>query len=471
VKHRQNEAVNLLCRIEIVRVIVRTACRFHYRPGPANRASASWTAAALCRSSAADTPTQSGRGLPHSRTLRRFTRWFSNHDALGRNGVCLLPLALVVLCSAPAIVTASPRERISINDNWRFTQGDPNRDSTGLIYDVRPEVKDRKDDKQADAEPTAAEKIAATNRAVLKPWILPTANPFIKDPARRHARPEATATTKVSYAQAGFDDSSWRQVNLPHDWAIEGPFYTGWGDGVGGGMGRLPSPGIGWYRRQLDIPASDAGKSIFLEVDGAMSYAMVWLNGHLVGGWPYGYASWRVDLTPYVVPGGTNQLAIRLDNPPDSSRWYPGGGIYRNVWLTRTQPVHVGQWGTFVTTPEVSRERATVNLKVTVDNDSNQLPTVSVATEIFALDANSKPTGKAVAQIAPVSLKIPPGESAIADGSVSITNPKLWGPPPTQMPNRYGSWIVTKPASASARCALIPARASSSTASASASRA
>src|SRR5690606_15665316 len=127
-------------------------------------------------------------------------------------------------------------------------------------------------------------------------------------------------------------------------WAIAGPFLEGndegegWLKGVGGSMGRLPSPGVGWYRRQLDIPASDAGRSIFLDVDGAMSYAMVWLNGHLVGGWPYGYASWRVDLTPYMDPGGENQLAIRIDNPPSSSRWYPGGGIYRNVWLVKTDP-------------------------------------------------------------------------------------------------------------------------------------
>jgi len=332
---------------------------------------------------------------------------------------------------------AAPRERISINDNWRFTKGDPNGDSTGLIYDVRPEVKDKKDDKAADSEPTEAEKIAATNKFVLKPWILPTGNAFIKDLAKRHVRPPARATTNVSYTQSGFNDHSWQSVNLPHDWAIGGPFYTGWGAGVGGGMGRLPSPGIGWYRKQLDIPASDAGKSIFLDVDGAMSYAMVWLNGHLVGGWPYGYASWRLDLTPYLVPGGTNQLAIRLDNPPDSARWYPGGGIYRNVWLTKTQPIHVGQWGTQLTTPEVSSKRATVKLKVTVDNDSKQPAKVSMATEIFALGANGKTAGKAVAKIAPVSLQIAPGASAVAEGSAAIKNPKLWGPPPTQQPNRY----------------------------------
>ena len=342
---------------------------------------------------------------------------------------------LVAFSAAFAATGEAAREHVSINDNWCFAKGDPNGDSTGLIYDVRPVVKDKKDDKAADAEPTEAEKIAATNKFVLKPWILPTGNNFIKDPAKRHIRPEGSATN-VSYTLSNFDDSSWQNVNLPHDWAIEGPFNIG-GTGVGGGMGRLPSPGIGWYRRKLDIPMSDAGKSIFLDVDGAMSYAMVWLNGHLVGGWPYGYASWRVDLTPYLVPGGTNQLAVRLDNPPDSSRWYPGGGIYRNVWLTKTRPIHVGHWGTCLTTPEVSRERATVNLKVTVDNDSKQSANVSVATVIFALDATGNKTGSIVTKIEPVNLQIAPGEKSVAEGNTIITNPKLWGPPPTQQPNRY----------------------------------
>ena len=332
---------------------------------------------------------------------------------------------------------ATPREQISINENWRFIHGDPNGDSTGLIYDVRPEVKDQKDDKAADAEPTAAEKIAATNKTVLKPWILPSGNAFIKDPAKHHARPEGNAATNVAYTQFNFDDSAWASVNLPHDWAIQGPFDTGWGNGVGGGMGRLPSPGIGWYRRQLDLPASDAGKCIFLDVDGAMSYAMVWLNGRLVGGWPYGYASWRLDLTPYVVPGGKNLLAIRLDNPPDSSRWYPGGGLYRNVWLTKTQPVHIGQWGTQLSTPEVSREHATVNLKVTVDNDAKSAASVSVASEIFLLDAKGRQTGSAVTKIAVGILRIAAGGSAVSQGSATVSNPKLWGPPPTQQPNRY----------------------------------
>src|SRR6478736_445181 len=349
----------------------------------------------------------------------------------------MIRLSSILLLAACQLAAAadSPREHISINDNWRFIQGDPRGDSTGLIYEVRPTVKDRKDDKAADAEPTAAEKSAATNRPVLKPWILPTANRFINDPAQRHIRPPEEPAP-VSYAHSGFDDSSWRQLNLPHDWAIEGPFNVNRADGVGGGMGRLPSPGIGWYRKKLDIPASDAGKAIFLDVDGAMSYAMVWLNGHLVGGWPYGYASWRVDLTPYITPGGENQLAIRLDNPPDSSRWYPGGGIYRHVWLTKTHPVHVGQWGTYITTPEVSRARASVKLKVTVDNGSKQAANVSVMTEIFVLDPHGTRSAP-VATIGVADLKIAAGGSAIGEGSAAITNPKLWGPPPTQQPDRY----------------------------------
>src|SRR5262249_54967616 len=152
-------------------------------------------------------------------------------------------------------------------------------------------------------------------------------------------------------------------------------------------------------------------------MDGAMSYATVWLNGQIVGGWPFGYASWRVDLTPYVKPGGANELVIRLDNPPNSSRWYPGAGIYRNVWLVKTEPVHVDLWGTQVTTPEVSKERATVNLKVNVVNDSKTTTNVSVATEIFAVDANGRKTGAALAVIAPVNLQIPAGGNLTTESS------------------------------------------------------
>jgi beta-galactosidase len=329
---------------------------------------------------------------------------------------------------------SSPRERLSIDAGWRFHKGDPDGLSTRLLYDVLPEVKQSADGKAADARPEDADRVATDNRPVLKPWILPTGNAFIKDPARRYQRPAGDPGGDVSYVQAGFDDSAWQPVTLPHDWAIAGPFLA---TGPYGGMGRLPSWGIGWYRRKLDIPARDAGKSIFLDVDGAMSYATVWLNGHLVGGWPYGYNSWRVDLTRYAVPGGTNQLAIRLDNPPESSRWYPGGGLYRDIWLTKAEPVHVAQWGTRVTTPEVSAASAKIDLDVSIDNDSATASTVQAVTRIYALDARGRRTGGVVASTAPTSTLVPAGAGTTITGSTTIANPRLWGPAPRQHPNRY----------------------------------
>jgi beta-galactosidase len=332
---------------------------------------------------------------------------------------------------------ASPRERISIDDDWRFTKGDPTNNTVNLLYDVRKQKSVRRL-AEAEADGNSSANAAAAGEstnvtAVIKQWILPTGNNFIKDASRKFVRPEGNPGDGVAYVPPDFDDSAWRQINLPHDWAIEGPFTRS----DGGGMGRLPSAGVGWYRKNLNISAEDAGKSIFLDVDGAMSYAVVWLNGQLVGGWPFGYASWRVDLTPFVKPGGKNELAIRLDNPPNSSRWYPGAGIYRNVWLVKTQPVHVGHWGTHLTTPEVSPDKATVNLQVAVANDSRQSANVSVATEIFSLDAGGKKIGSAGANIASANLQIPAGDSAVAEGSTTVTNPKLWGPPPMQKPNRY----------------------------------
>lgn len=349
----------------------------------------------------------------------------------------LLLLSGVILaggCQAPSPSGELPRERISINEGWRFMKYDSEPDS--LIYDIRPEVSGRNDSRDADSQPTEAVEVEPT-REVLKKWILPTGNDFIKDPAQRHVRPEGSPGSDFPFVQSDFDDSGWEEVDLPHDWAIGGPFLEGWDAEVGGGMGRLPSHGVAWYRRQLDIPASDAGKSIFLDVDGAMSYAMVWLNGHLVGGWPYGYNSWRLDLTPYLEPGKDNQLAIRLDNPPHSSRWYPGGGIYRNVWLVKTNPVHVAHWGTFITTENVAEKSAVVKLKVKIDNDSDAERTVEVRTEIYKLNEELRRSGEPAAAFGGATVAIPAGASLSVEDSAVIRNPLLWGPPPTQKPHLY----------------------------------
>ncbi|HYD53354.1 MAG TPA: glycoside hydrolase family 2 TIM barrel-domain containing protein, partial [Gemmatimonadaceae bacterium] len=331
---------------------------------------------------------------------------------------------------APGIL----RQRIALDTGWRFHLGDPPGNTVALRYERRPDVAGRRDDGPADARPTVTAGATARDTSVLRPWILPMANPFIRDPARRHAPPASPWSGDVPYLRADFDDGAWRRVTLPHDWAIEGPWLT---TGDVGGMGRLPTAGVAWYRRTLHIPARDADRSIFLDVDGAMSYATVWLNGRLVGGWPYGYASWRVDLTSHVVPGGVNQLAIRLDNPPASSRWYPGAGLYRDVWLTTTAPVHVAHWGTVVRTRRLSRTSATLDLDVTVDNDGRQNATVRVATRIHTLDAAGRPTGIAVAASNARDVLVPAGASRAVRATAIIADPRRWGPPPRQRPHRY----------------------------------
>ncbi|KAH8158322.1 hypothetical protein CIB48_g9930 [Xylaria polymorpha] len=302
--------------------------------------------------------------------------------------------------AANALATAT-RERISLNADWRFSRFTTNPDS--LSYNT------------------------------LKNWILPSGNDFIS--GTKHERPSGTPPgNNVQYIKSDFDDSTWEALNLPHDWAVKGPFNA---PGINGGMGRLPSNGVGWYRKTVTFSKDDLAKTLFLDIDGAMSYSAVWLNGNLVGGWPYGYNSFRLDLTPYAKEGA-NQLAVRVDNAVDSSRWYPGAGIYRNVWLVKVNQVHVRQYGTYVTTPKVSAQSATVNLVVEVDNTGSTSQQVSVATEIHLADATTgKPTGNAVASFAAKSISIAKGVTQSVNGSVTVDSPQLWGPALTQKPNLY----------------------------------
>ncbi len=326
------------------------------------------------------------------------------------------------------------RERISINEGWRFMKYAANPDN--LIYDVRPKIEDANDNKVADSKPTEAVKIESTE-SVLKNWILPSANEFIKDPSKRHVRPNGNPGSDFAFVKNDFQDEKWEQVNLPHDWAIKEAFYKGENPEVGGGMGRLPSPGVGWYRKKISVSTTDKGKNIYLDIDGAMSYAIVWLNGNLVGGWPYGYNSFRLDLTPYLNFGGENQLAIRIDNPNHSARWYPGGGIYRNVWLTKVAPVHVAHWGTFVTTPKVSAKEATINLALTLENNSKKNQNVAVQTQIFELDNQAGAKGKVIASFPKQNIQLNAEAKELINSEIKIANPKLWGVFHLQKQNLY----------------------------------
>ncbi|TWT84055.1 Evolved beta-galactosidase subunit alpha [Planctomycetes bacterium CA13] len=182
--------------------------------------------------------------------------------------------------------------------------------------------------------------------------------------ARFGAMPDGTTRAEPEGLENGtLDDSDWRPLYLPHDWAIEGPFR----DDLPNRTGKLPYEGIGWYRKTFTVPMSDRGKRIFIDIDGAMSRAQVYINGQYAGQWPYGYASFRIELTEHIRFGEENTIAVRLDNPGESSRWYPGGGIYRNVWLVKTAPVHVAHWGVCITTPEVREDLGNVRAQVELE--------------------------------------------------------------------------------------------------------
>jgi beta-galactosidase len=317
-----------------------------------------------------------------------------------------LTLLLSTPISAHAVkqvrAQAAGRERTSLNAGWRFARFTSNPD--GLSYNT------------------------------LKPWILPSANNFLS--GTPYKRPTGTAPgANVNFTRSDFNDKSWEQLSVPHDWAIKGPFDA---PGVGGGLGRLPINGVGWYRRNLSISQDivTSGKSVFLDVDGAMAYSAVWLNGQLAGGWPWGYNSFRIDLTQYV-KAGDNQLALRVDNALDSSRWYPGAGIYRNVWLVTVSPVHVSQYGTYVTTPKISAQEATVNIAIDIENKGNNSQQVEVVTSLYEFDATAKKaTGQAVATFPTLRLDVAGQAKKTINGSTTVQNPKLWGPAP-QKPNQY----------------------------------
>ena len=165
-----------------------------------------------------------------------------------------------------------------------------------------------------------------------------------------------------------YDDTAWRILNLPHDWAIEGEFSRDNPSGTGGGA--LPG-GIGWYRKTFTVDKADEGKRLYIDFDGVYMNSEVFINGHSLGVRPYGYVSFSYDLTPHIKWGGKNVVAVRVDNGEQpNSRWYSGCGIYRNVWLTKLNPMHIAQWGTFITAEDVSKNSARLNIRTKIQYDA-----------------------------------------------------------------------------------------------------
>ncbi|KPK41206.1 MAG: hypothetical protein AMJ65_09910, partial [Phycisphaerae bacterium SG8_4] len=144
-----------------------------------------------------------------------------------------------------------------------------------------------------------------------------------------------------------FDDSSWTEVRLPHDWAIAGPFNPA----ENGYAGKLPWKGVGWYRKTFTLDDSGGNRRVYFDFDGVMAFPKVYINGELAGQWDYGYMSFRVDATDHIRTG-RNVIAVRADTTRHGTRWYPGAGIYRKVVMTICEAVHISHWATFITTPE-----------------------------------------------------------------------------------------------------------------------
>jgi len=219
--------------------------------------------------------------------------------------------------------------------------------------------------------------------------------------------------------QKSFDASTWRALDLPHDSSVEGPFDPKNASGAPGGF--LPG-GIGWYRKTFRLPEGSQGRKVFIEFDGVYMNSEVWINGHHLGKRPYGYIGFEYDLTPHLDFTGENTIAVRMDNSKQpSGRWYAGTGIYRHVWLKTTDPLHVAHWGTYVTTPEITAEKATVAIETTIRNERKTTQKATIRQTI--LDADGKTVTTAEDSIGLTS----GAEKALAQ-TLSISNPKLWSP-------------------------------------------
>jgi beta-galactosidase len=251
-------------------------------------------------------------------------------------------------------------------------------------------------------------------------------------PAAQNPRVIQQFTTGWRFLQAdaagaekpGFDDSGWTGVTLPHDWSIAGPMKA---DAPSRGAGAFAPTGIGWYRKTFTVPAADASpiaaRRTFIVFDGVMANSDVYLNGELLGHRPYGYVSFYYELTPHLQPGA-NVIAVRVDDSQQpASRWYPGAGINRQVRLVTTSAVHIAPWGTFVTTPNVTADSATVHVHTTITNESSAPATLSLGVRITGPGGAAIPTDD-ISTAVPVT--VAPGASADINAETAVPNPDRW---------------------------------------------
>jgi beta-galactosidase len=315
------------------------------------------------------------------------------------NSSTLLVIGALLLATANCSLG---RGQISLDSSWCFRLGDPVDVTTNVTY--YPEISDLA---KLDSNEVGAGTNTETYMESIRVDIFAT-----------------HAGENVSFVQTNYDDSAWRQINLPHDWAVELPFNSS----ADGGHGYKPvgSPGfttnnIGWYRHTFTLPANYAGQSLWLQFDGVYRNCLVWLNGHILGRNVSGYESFYFDVTPYANPGGTNVLVMRVDANRFEGWFYEGAGIYRHVWLTAENPVHVAQWGTYAATTSLVGSNATVTVQTEVTNQSG-VATVNGSVTSSVLDANSNAV---VTMTSPLNL--PAGQGLTVTQPVSFTA-NLWSP-------------------------------------------
>ncbi len=215
-----------------------------------------------------------------------------------------------------------------------------------------------------------------------------------------------------------FDDTAWTDVQLPHDWSMTLPYLSP-DEGGSGSMGFMQG-GTGWYRKSFNVPASWRGRRVSLEFDGVYHRATVFVNGRQVGFHPYGYTAFAYDITEYLELGRKNVVAVKVDHSDfPTSRWYSGSGIYRHVWLNVTDPVHVALWGTYVTTPSVSAQQASVHIETSLENGTDRPAAVTVTSEL------KSPSGQIVAKFSSKA-SVPAAGSEAVKQDLTVKNPALW---------------------------------------------
>lgn len=239
----------------------------------------------------------------------------------------------------------------------------------------------------------------------------------------------------------GYDDSRWRMLDLPHDWSIEdlpnqqdgktmGPFSK---DAINKMRTGYTVGGTAWYRKKFTINATDQNKVTWIQFEGVYMNPDIWLNGHFLGNHPYGYTSFYYHLTPYLNPAGkTNVIAVRVKNEGKNSRWYSGSGIYRHVWLTTVDPLHVDVWGTYITTPKVSEKSADVQVVTTIKNDGKQNVNLTLQTELMNAAGKVVGTNK-------TNISAEAGSSTDGRQMIAVTNPSLWS---VEKPTLYKAKIT-----------------------------